>query len=78
MTDLLTLAFEWRKSNGYIDKGGVIVLLDYEIQGWVDLLRNPEHWEPGCIAITEDGTLYKAIGGNSYDGADRWQILEKI
>jgi hypothetical protein len=24
-----------------------------QVQSWVNELRNPEHWQPGCVAIEE-------------------------
>jgi hypothetical protein len=64
----------WRHENGYHGKGGVVVVCGDEVQGWVNELRNPEHWRPGCIAVTEGGTCYEALGGNDYDGAKHWRL----
>jgi len=64
----------WRDDNGYAGKDGVVVVYGDEVQGWVNELRDPQHWTPGCIAITEDGTCYEARGGNDYDGADHWHL----
>lgn len=41
MNDLET-AHVWRAENGYIGRGGVIVIFDGLAQGWVNGLRNPE------------------------------------
>lgn len=71
--DIKNQAKVWRKENGYTDKGGVIVILSDEIQGWVNELRDPQHWQPGCIAIDNNGNEWIATGGNNYDGADSWQ-----
>lgn len=52
--------------------GGVIVLFDGAVQSWVNTLRNPNHWQPGCIAIDEQGRTWTAIAGNQGDGALMW------
>lgn len=69
------IASRWRSTNGYTDKGGVIILHEKKVQGWVNKLRNPESWMPGCIAVKENGDCYVAQGGNRYDGAERWTQL---
>jgi len=71
MDDLQT-AQTWRARNGYIGRGGVIVVFDCIAQGWVNELRNPETWRPGCIAVDESGNSWIAIGGNDRDGASTW------
>jgi hypothetical protein len=48
------------------------------VQGWVNKLRNPEHWQPGCIAVAEDGKTWTAFGGNEQDGALLWLSNEAI
>jgi hypothetical protein len=50
----------------------VIVLFNGEVQSWVDELRNPEHWQPGCVAIDEQGRSWTTIAGNERDGALMW------
>jgi len=67
-------AQSWRDDNEYNGKGGVIVISGGEAQGWVNELRDPQHWTPGCIAVAEDGSCYEAIGGNDYAGAERWHL----
>jgi hypothetical protein len=69
---LTALATEWRNNHGYTGKGGVIVVFNDEVQGWVNALRNPEHWVAGCMAIDEEGGVWQTIAGNNYDGALIW------
>lgn len=71
MGDLET-AHVWRAINDYIGKGGVIVIFDGLAQGWVNELRNPETWRPGCIAVDETGHSWIAVGGNDQGGASKW------
>lgn len=72
MTTLLEIAHTWREKNGYVGRGGVIVIYEEEVNSWVDRLRNPEHWVPGCTAIAEDGRSWTTVAGNAQDGALVW------
>lgn len=65
-------AHQWREKMGYTGKGGVIVFWHGELQGWVNELRDPESWQPGCIAIDERGRQWEATGGDNYNGATNW------
>lgn len=68
----VTAARSWRKTLGYEGRGGVVVVLDGEVQSWVNELRNPGDWRPGCIAVAEDGRTWTTIAGNDQDGAMMW------
>ncbi len=63
---------QWREDHGYVGRGGVIVLFRGQVQGWVNQLRNPEHWQPGCVAIDETGQSWTAIAGTERNGALMW------
>lgn len=52
--------------------GGVVVFFDGELNGWMNQLRDPQTWRPGCIALDEQGNQWKSVGGNDYDGAREW------
>lgn len=56
-------------------EGGVVVIFNNQACGWMNELRDPQSWEPGCIAIDELGNCWKALGGNAYDGAELWEPL---
>lgn len=73
-----TLAAQWRQTRGYADKGGVIVVYQNEVQGWVNELRDPQHWQPGCIATDSEGNQWATHGGNDQDGAAEWRPLNAI
>ncbi len=51
----------------------MIVFFGGNVQGWVDGLRNPEHWRPGSIAVNELGDSWIATGGNEQNGAKSWE-----
>ncbi|RJP48782.1 MAG: hypothetical protein C4586_08710 [Anaerolineaceae bacterium] len=74
----LDIANKWRDENGYIGKGGVIVILNGEVNSWVNELRNPEHWVPGCIAVDERGNEWRTVGGTEQAGADRWEPIKIV
>ncbi len=51
-------ARRYREKESMVGRGGVVVFFDGEVQGWVNKLRNPEHWQPGCIAVDEHGRMW--------------------
>lgn len=56
--------------------GGVVIINKHgESCGWTNKLRDPQSWEPGCIAVEENSNCWTAIGGNAYDGATYWQLI---
>ncbi|MGZ4823090.1 MAG: hypothetical protein ACXVZT_00645 [Terriglobales bacterium] len=71
MTDI-EMAGRWREEFGYIGRAGVIVVFEGKVQSWVNELRNPEHWQPGCVAVDEAGRTWTAVGGDAKDGASAW------
>lgn len=75
LTRIKTIADEWRQESGYADKGGVVVIYQNQVCGWVNELRNPSSWQPGCIATDSEGNQWQAVGGNEYDGAEEWQPI---
>jgi hypothetical protein len=70
--DELDTAKHWRERHGYVGRGGVVVLFEGEVQSWVNKLRNPEHWRPGCIAVDEDGRSWITLAGTEQNGALMW------
>lgn len=67
------LANKYRTENNY--DGGVIVLYQGKEAGWMNELRDPQHWMPGCIAVDINGQQWIARGGNDHDGATEWRPL---
>lgn len=72
----LQAAQEWRARSGYAGRGGVVVVFDGIAQGWVNELRDPQAWRPGCVAVDETGCSWRAIGGNDQHGALTWMPLD--
>lgn len=67
---LQRIALAHREAWGY--QGGYVLLLRGEVCGWKQTLDFPEGSEPGTVAIDEAGRIWVAAGGNTYDGAERW------
>ena len=74
---IFQIAKQWRAKHGYAGRGGVVVIWAEIIQGWVRELPKAKDWVPGCVAVSEDGACYKAVGGNDSDGAEYWRAMEK-
>lgn len=68
-----SLASSWRVDNGYQGKGGVVIVFAEKVQGWVNELRDPNHWCPGCFAFDESLNTWLTVGGNNQDGAKEWK-----
>lgn len=73
-----SLAEHWRQETEYRYQGGLVIVSGGEATGWINQLRDPNHWEPGVIAVDEHGNQYQAIGGDSYNGATSWQPVWNI
>ena len=74
----MDLAKAWRNEKGYSGRGGVIVIFQGVVNSWVNELRDPDHWAPGCIAVDEMGTQWITAGGNSQRGSERWEPVSTI
>jgi len=71
-------AERWREQHGYSGRGGVVVINDGVADAWVNELRNASRWNPGCIAVSEDGKSWTAVGGDKHNGALMWLPNEPI
>lgn len=78
VNDVINLAMAWRAEYGCVGRGGVILVYDGIPEAWMNQLRNPERWQPGCIAVDEDGKTWTAIAGSERDGALMWLSNEPI
>lgn len=66
------IARKWRQEQGRAGTGGVVVIYDGAVSGWVEELCDPGSWRPGCIAVDEIGKTWVAVGGNVKEGAREW------
>lgn len=76
--DPVALARRWREQYGYVGRGGVVIAFNGKADGWVCMLRNPHHQQPGCIAVDEQGKTWTAIGGDEQNGALMWLPNQEI
>lgn len=75
--NILEVANQWRIDNpGHED--GVVLIWNNQAYGWKNTLRDPQHERPGVLAVTLNGLIYKAEGGNDYDGAAFWFTVNGI
>jgi hypothetical protein len=70
--DVIAIARSWREQYGYVGRGGVVVVHEGAAQGWVNALRNADHWKPGCVAVDESGQSWTALAGDDQHGALMW------
>jgi len=61
----------YREEMGF--SGGLVIFFGSEIAAWVKDLNGRCTYVPGCIAVDETGNEWVALGGNDYDGAERWE-----
>ncbi|MAC35644.1 MAG: hypothetical protein CME38_18880 [Haliea sp.] len=67
------VAAQWRETRPDLARRGVVVVNKHgQACGWMDRLRDPEGWEPGCWAVDTKGRQWQAMGGDDYNGASRW------
>ena len=74
-TNCIRLAQAWRDDRPQLAGTGFVVVCNDQSCGWINVIRNPECWAPGCIAVGTNGDLWQAMGGNDYDGAARWERI---
>lgn len=74
--DIIKIARIWREQNGYVGRGGMVVVYADEMQGWGSELSGPDNWVPGCVAVAEDGRTWITLGGNSEHGALMWLPID--
>ena len=63
---------QWRSEFNLQNAGGLIVFFKNEIQGWINELRDPQTWAPGCVAVDDQGHCWQSTGGDAYRGAQKW------
>ncbi|HCN5947583.1 TPA: antirestriction protein ArdR [Escherichia coli] len=73
----LTIAKKWRNTqNEPHTISGIVLIWEGQVYGWKDSLRDPNHERPNAIAVDENGRVFRAEGGNDYDGAERWASID--
>lgn len=72
---LRAAAAKWRANNKE-HLGGIVLLWGGTVYGWKNELRDPKSERPGAYAVDMAGLVFKAVGGNDYDGAEAWVALD--
>lgn len=71
-------AAKYKASQVHLPAGGFVILWRGKATGWSDDLSRPRYNRPGCIAISTlgvDGPIYKATGGDYWNGASEWSVI---
>lgn len=72
---LLGIASEYAAESGR--RNGVVIIYNGQVAGWVDKLRDPHHWCPGCFGVIQGNDhVYIAHGGDDINGAKSWVPVE--
>jgi hypothetical protein len=58
--------------------GIVLVNIHGKVYGWKNQLRDPHSETPGSVAVTMDGRVFEAAGGDYYQGAEAWVRREDL
>ncbi|EPP3907011.1 antirestriction protein ArdR [Pseudomonas aeruginosa] len=72
---LRATATKWRAANQE-HRGGVVLLWEGEVYGWKNELRDPASESPGAYAVDKTGLVFKAEGGDAYNGAKAWVAVD--
>lgn len=73
---LFTIATQWKERHKEC-LGGVVLFWDGEAYAWKDSLRDAGHERPGVHAIDDAGNVFIAEGGDDYNGAKCWVVVDK-
>ncbi|WP_313629630.1 antirestriction protein ArdR [Pseudomonas sp.] len=71
----LTIAFEFKERHQ--ECVGGVVIWEGEAYAWKDSLRDAGHERPGVHAIDEAGNVFIAEGGDDYNAAKCWVVVDK-
>lgn len=75
------LAAQWqtalkaRADDPFVEKDGYVVICGQVCTGWTLQLDSPQSYEPGCVAFDGNGKAWIACGGDAYNGAQEWLIV---
>lgn len=73
---LHTIATQWRDRHQEV-RGGIVMVWEGKAYAWKDSLRDAGHERPGVYAIDEAGNVFIAEGGDDYNGAKCWVVVDK-
>ncbi|ECZ0744812.1 antirestriction protein ArdR [Escherichia coli] len=76
MMDYVSIARRWRQHNPDMAENGIVLIWKKKVYGWKNCLRDAQDEQPGAIAVDCAGNIFIAEGGNDYDGAKCWVVLD--
>lgn len=65
----------WRREHGYVGQGGLVIFYNRAEKGWVDELRDAVQWQPGTLAVNEDGGTWIFVREKTGNGVSKWKPL---
>lgn len=71
----IELAAEYSKTIRSDLQGGMVIIYNRDVTGWIRDLNEPHRFRPGCIAVDATGTRWKSTGGDYQNGAARWEPM---
>ncbi|ENU3315260.1 antirestriction protein ArdR [Salmonella enterica subsp. enterica serovar Newport] len=80
--DYVKIAIDWRNtrcletSSDMYFKTGVVLIWNGRVYCWKNQLRDARHERPGVVAVDCHDHVFRAEGGNDYDGAAAWVVYE--
>ncbi|HFW1439425.1 TPA: antirestriction protein ArdR [Salmonella enterica subsp. enterica serovar Typhimurium] len=74
--DYVSIARRWRQLNPDMAGDGIVLIWKKTAYGWKNCLRDAQDEQPGAIGVDRDGNIFIAEGGNDYDGAKCWVVLD--
>ncbi|MND34964.1 hypothetical protein D3C81_213020 [compost metagenome] len=72
---LRATAAQWRARHEE-GKGGIVMIWEGEAYAWKNEVRDPQCERPGVYAVDEAGKIFIAVGGDDYNGAERWVVKQ--
>lgn len=51
---------------------GIVMIWRDTVSGWKQELRDASRVRPNTVAVSSEGSMFIARGGNDWDGARRW------
>lgn len=73
--NLRAIAAEARAKDS-LPKGGYVLIFDGEAFGWKGALDRAETVRPGVFAVSENGTIFEAFGGDEETGAEAFRKVD--
>ncbi|MDZ5605327.1 antirestriction protein ArdR [Pseudomonas sp. RP23018S] len=66
---------KWREGNQEYC-GGIVLMWEWDVYGWMNELRDPASERPGVYGVDKDGLIFRAEGGDDYNGAKTWVAVD--